>query len=139
MLELGANDGLTGTPLKAMRSNMEKMLALITERDIPVLLFEMYIPANYGPAYTKGFTNIYSDLSKKFSATMVPFFLNGVAGVPELNQRDGIHPIAEVQQQLLDNVWPVLAPFVTGSTSRADDTVKSKAGKIKASEIEPAQ
>ena len=115
LLELGANDGLRGVPLKAMRSNFQQMLALLEERNIPVLLFEMHIPPNYGPVYTKGFNAMYQQLSEEYSVPVMPFFMAGVAGIPELNQRDGIHPKAEAQQKLLDNVWPILEPYLKES------------------------
>lgn len=112
LLELGANDGLRGTQLKSIRSNFTAMLTMITEKKIPVLLFEMHMPPNYGPAYTKRFNSIYADMSKQFQVPVVPFFLNGVAGQAELNQPDGIHPLAKAQPRLLENVWPSLEPLL---------------------------
>lgn len=126
LLELGANDGLQGVPLDAMHRNFQQMLALLKKRNIPVLLFEMHIPPNYGPVYTKGFNAIYQQLSEEFSVPIMPFFMEGIAGVPELNQPDGIHPVAGAQQKLLDNVWPVLEPYLIGETKAEEKTELKK-------------
>ncbi len=112
LLELGANDGLRGTPLKSMRNNFKQMLTLLQEQKIPVVFFEMQIPPNYGPHYTKGFNKIYYDLGKEFNVPVLPFFLDGVAGVSKLNQPDGIHPAAKAQPLLLENVWPELQKYL---------------------------
>ncbi len=120
LLELGANDGLQGTPLKSFEGNMRQMLTLLKERNIPVLLFEMHIPANYGPAYTKGFNGVYHKMAQEFNVEIVPFFLNGVAGNPKLNLPDGIHPIAEAQPTLLENVWPTLVPYLQSEKAKTE-------------------
>lgn len=112
LLELGANDGLRGTQLKSIRGNLTAMLTMITEKKIPILLFEMHMPPNYGPVYTKRFNSIYADMSKQFQVPVVPFFLNGVAGQAKLNQPDGIHPLAKAQPILLENVWSSLEPLL---------------------------
>lgn len=112
LLELGANDGLQGIPLTSFKSNMEQMIALITEHDSDIMLFEMQIPPNYGPVYTKRFTQVFAELGNQWDIPVVPFFLDGVAGHPSLNQSDGIHPTAKAQPQLLANVWTVLEPYL---------------------------
>ena len=112
LLELGANDGLQGIPLTSFKSNMEQMIALITEHDSDIMLFEMQIPPNYGPVYTKRFTQVFAELGNQWDIPVVPFFLDGVAGHPSLNQSDGIHPTAKAQPRLLANVWPVLEPHL---------------------------
>lgn len=108
LLELGANDGLRGTSLKSFKSNLESMLQLAQKQDIDVIMFEMQIPPNYGPVYTRRFTQTFHDLGKTYSVPVMPFFLDGVAGDEALNQADGIHPRAEAQPRLLDNVWRYL-------------------------------
>ena len=105
LLELGANDGLRGTSLSAMRDNLETMLQQARQNAVKVVLFEMQIPPNYGPIYTEGFTQTFHDLGKKYKVYVLPFFLDGVAGHPELNQPDGIHPVARAQPIILNNVW----------------------------------
>ena len=112
LLELGANDGLQGIPLKSFKSNMEQMIALITEHDSDIILFEMQIPPNYGPVYTRRFTQIFSQLGQQWDIPVMPFFLDGVAGNHLLNQTDGIHPTEKAQPLLLANVWPVLEPYL---------------------------
>ena len=108
LLELGANDGLRGVSIKNITKNLKQMIELSQSNDVDVLLFEMIIPPNYGPAYTERFTQVFHDLGKDYTVPVVPFFLDGVAGVSDLNQRDGIHPVAKAQPMMLDNVWPHL-------------------------------
>ena len=108
LLELGANDGLRGTSLKSMSGNLEQMIQLAQKKNVDVLLFEMMIPPNYGPAYTRQFTRVFHDLGEQYTVSVVPFFLDGVAGHPELNQPDGIHPVAKAQPMIFDNVWPYI-------------------------------
>ncbi|WP_370514735.1 arylesterase [Endozoicomonas sp. OPT23] len=106
LVELGANDGLRGTSLKILKNNLGKIIETVQSKDTPMALFEMRIPPNYGPIYTKRFTQTFHDLGKNYNIPVVPFFLDGVAGHPELNQPDGIHPVEKAQPKLLDNVWP---------------------------------
>lgn len=108
LLELGANDGLQGTSLKSTFKNLEQIIQQAQESDVNVMLFEMMIPPNYGPIYTKKFTGIFHDLGEKYTVSVAPFFLEGVAGYPELNQPDGIHPVAKAQPMIFDNVWPYI-------------------------------
>ena len=108
LLQLGANDGLRGTPLKSVLNNLEKMIQQAQKNDVDIMLFEMMIPPNYGPAYTQKFTRIFHDLGEEYTVPVVPFFLDGVAGHPELNQPDGIHPVAKAQPMIFENVWPHL-------------------------------
>ena len=112
LLELGANDGLRGTSLKSFKSNLESMLQLAQKQNVDVIMFEMQIPPNYGPAYTRRFTQTFHDLGQAYDVPVIPFFLDGIAGVEELNQKDGIHPKAEAQPKLLSNIWPDLEPML---------------------------
>lgn len=112
LLQLGANDGLRGTSLKSMKGNLEKMIVQAQGKGVDVVLFEMRIPPNYGPVYTRGFTQTFHDLSKTYDVPVLPFFLDGVAGHSDLNQDDGIHPKALAQPRLLKNVWPHLEPLL---------------------------
>jgi acyl-CoA thioesterase I len=112
-LELGGNDGLRAQPLGAMRANLDQMVVLCRAAKAQPLLFEMKIPANYGPAYGAKFTQVYDDLAKDDKVTMVPFFLATVAtDMDRWFQDDGIHPNAAAQPKLLDAVWPTLAPLL---------------------------
>ncbi len=109
LLQLGANDGLRGLPLKGMKNNLSRMIALVQQQNADVFLFEMRIPPNYGPIYSRRFQGIFSELSDQHDIGLVPFFLDGVAGQPDLNQADGIHPKSIAQPLLLKNIMEVLA------------------------------
>lgn len=105
VLELGANDGLRGLPVKQMEQNLAAIIRISQEAGAKVLLLGMKIPPNYGPQYTRDFSNTYAALARQFKTGLVPFFLEGVAGNPALIQQDGLHPTAEAQPKLLENVW----------------------------------
>lgn len=77
-----------------------------------VLLLGMRLPPNYGVRYTTAFAQVFATLAEEKQVPLVPFFLEGVGGVPRLMQRDGIHPGLEAQPVLLDNLWPVLKPLL---------------------------
>jgi acyl-CoA thioesterase I len=112
ILELGGNDGLRGLPLEQVRANLAAMIEHSRQSGARVLLAGMRIPPNYGPAYAEGFHRIYVDLGRRYDTALVPFLLDGVAADPSLMQPDGIHPTAEAQLQMLDNVWPHLKPML---------------------------
>ena len=108
VVELGANDGLRGLPVKQMEQNLAAIIRASQQAGAKVLLLGMKIPPNYGPQYTRDFSNTYTALARQFKTGLVPFFLEGVAGNPALIQQDGLHPTAEAQPRLLDNLWPTL-------------------------------
>jgi acyl-CoA thioesterase-1 len=110
IIELGGNDGLRGTPIAVMRSNLAQMIELSQAAGAHVVLAGMQIPTNYGGPYTRDFAAVYPELAKKYGAGLIGFFLEGIALDITLFQSDGIHPTAEAQKILLDNVWPVLEP-----------------------------
>jgi acyl-CoA thioesterase-1 len=112
ILELGGNDGLRALPLAQMRANLVQMADLAAAEGAQVLLLGMRIPPNYGPEYAEGFHSTYTDLAREKKLPLVPFLLNGIALEPKLMQADGIHPNAEGQPLLLDNVWPALRPLL---------------------------
>lgn len=112
VIELGANDGLRGLSLQAMQHNLEQMIRSSQQARAKVVLLEMYIPPNYGPQYTQGFTAVYHQLAQQYRLTLVPFFLQGVAGQRALLLDDGLHPNAQAQPQLLENVWSSLTPLL---------------------------
>lgn len=111
VLELGANDGLRGIPLEETRKNLQAMVDMIQEKlpQATIVLAGMQIPPNMGPEYTSGFRDIFPELAEKEDLALIPFLLEGVAGIPELNQGDGIHPTQKGQQLVAENVWEVLA------------------------------
>jgi acyl-CoA thioesterase-1 len=110
ILELGGNDGLRGLPLDLMRENLASMIDLAKASGAEVILTGIQIPPNYGPRYTVPFFETYSALAKQKSLPLVPFLIEGIVQQPELMQDDGIHPRAEAQSMILDNVWPILKP-----------------------------
>ena len=110
ILELGGNDGLRGLPLDLMRENLASMIDLAKENGAEVILTGIQIPPNYGPRYTAHFFETYSALAEQKSLSLVPFLIEGIPLQPELMQNDGIHPRAEAQSMILDNVWPILKP-----------------------------
>ena len=112
ILELGANDGLRGQPPMAMANNLARMIELSQQAGARVLLAEMRIPPNYGPLYTQKFQATFGELAKRYDIPLIPFLLEGVAGNPALTQDDGLHPRAEAQPRVLDNVWPTLEPLL---------------------------
>jgi len=112
VIELGGNDGLRGTPIMVIRSNIDKMIRLAEDSGAEVVLAGMVIPPNYGEKYATGFTKIYSDLAENNDAALVPFFMDGVALDPSKMLPDQIHPNAAGQPILLDNLWPVLVELL---------------------------
>ncbi len=110
VLELGANDGLRGIPLSETRNNLQEMIDMVKSHnpDVKILLAGMQIPPNMGQDYTNEFKMIFPDLAEKNGIELIPFLLKDVAGMPDLNQQDGIHPTAEGQYIVAENVWEVL-------------------------------
>lgn len=114
LIELGANDGLRGQPLNAMRANLEKMIGLARAAKATPLLLEMRLPPNYGTEYTEKFRQTYDDIAGAERVTLVPFFLAAIAADRERwFQEDGIHPNAAAQPRLLDAVWGALWPVLS--------------------------
>ncbi|WNW10719.1 arylesterase [Pseudomonas sp. DTU_2021_1001937_2_SI_NGA_ILE_001] len=112
VLELGGNDGLRGQPPAQLQQNLASMIEQSKKAGAKVLLLGMRIPPNYGPRYTRAFEAVYADLAKEHQLPWVPFFLEGVGGVPQMMQADGIHPATAAQGKLLENVWPALKPLL---------------------------
>lgn len=111
-LELGANDGLRGYPVKKMRENLSKIIALAQSENIKVMIQEMRIPTNYGPRYTRLFTEAFTNLAKQYEVPLLPFFLADIALKPELMQRDGLHPNLEAQPILAEQMAEWLLPHL---------------------------
>lgn len=114
VVELGGNDGLRGTPLVATRRNLQAIIDSTRGRypKADVVLTGMQIPPNMGSDYTERFRDLYPELAEANDVMLVPFLLEDVGGRPEMNQPDGIHPTAEGQQIVAQNVWEVLAPLL---------------------------
>lgn len=112
ILELGANDGLRGLSLAAMRENLGRMITLSQQAGAKVLLVGIYLPPNYGPDYTQKFAAVYPQLAREYHLPLVPFLLAGVAEHRDWMQADGLHPLPMAEPQVLDNVWIKLEPML---------------------------
>jgi len=112
VIELGGNDGLRGTPPAHISANLERLVAMAQQSNARTLLLGIQLPPNYGPAYNARFAAMYSKVSEKTGAALVPFFMEKVALDPGLMQSDGLHPNADAQPLLLDTVWPELKPLL---------------------------
>jgi acyl-CoA thioesterase-1 len=107
IIALGGNDGLRGLQLNIIRNNLQKMIS-VSKKQGKVLLLGVRLPPNYGVVYTQQFSAIFRELAKQNAVTLVPLFLSGVDDKPALMQSDGIHPAAQAQPVLLENLWPAL-------------------------------
>lgn len=108
IIALGANDGLRGLSLQSMRENLATLIEKSKQNASKVLLVGMHLPPNYGPAYSRAFHQIYTDLGERYEVPLVPFLLEGVGEDKALFQSDGLHPAAEAQPRILENVWSQL-------------------------------
>lgn len=114
VLETGANDGLRGMPVDSLRANLLAMIAQAkAATPAPkILLVGMQALPNLGARYAKEFEAVYPAVAKEAGVPLLPFLLDGVAGVERLNQPDGVHPTAEGQRRVAENVWPALRPLL---------------------------
>ena len=115
VVETGANDGLRGIPVDAVRATISDVLTRI-KRARPtatVALVQMEAPPNFGQQYTAAFREMYAQVAKEHGAVLLPFLLDSVAGHPRLNQADGIHPNSAGEQIVARNVWKGLEPVLT--------------------------
>jgi acyl-CoA thioesterase-1 len=119
ILELGANDALRGVDPKVTRGALDALLRRLGERHIPVLLCGMLAPRNLGAEYGAAFNAIYPDLAKAYGAILYPFFLDGVATDPKLNQRDGLHPTAAGVDVIVERIMPAVERLVVQAKDQA--------------------
>jgi len=114
VIELGGNDGLRGIPPTLTRSNLQAMIDRIrlVRPAARIVLAGMQMPTNLGPEYTRDFAQIYPQLAEQNHVMLIPFLLEGVGGVPELNQADGIHPTPEGHRKVAETVWAILSPVL---------------------------
>jgi acyl-CoA thioesterase I len=112
ILALGANDGLRGLPTTQMQANLQNIIHRARQRAIPVLLVGMEAPPNFGEQYAAAFRQVFQDLARENKVTFVPFLLEGVAGVPDLNQPDGVHPTSAGAARIADHLWPVVKTMI---------------------------
>jgi acyl-CoA thioesterase-1 len=110
VLELGANDGLRGVPVTETGKNLQSIIDTVKQRypDAKLMLLGMQVPPNMGGQYARQFNEVFPAIAKKNQMLLGPFLLKNVAGIPGLNLQDGIHPTADGQKILAENVWEVL-------------------------------
>ena len=115
VLELGANDALRGQDLAAARANLQAIIdrTRAAHPEVRIVIAGMQAPPNLGSRYTAEFRQLFVDLARRNNAALIPFLLEGVAGDPELNQGDGIHPTPQGAKIMAENVWRVLEPVLT--------------------------
>ena len=113
IVELGGNDGLRGLDPAETRANLRAILARLREKKIPVLLAGMMAPRNLGPEYERAFNSAYPELARQYGAVLYPFFLDGVALDPKLNQPDLIHPNARGVSVIVQRIVPFVEKLVT--------------------------
>ena len=119
VLALGGNDGLRGLPVAEMKKNLAEIIARAQKRHIAVLLAGMEAPPNFGPDYTVSFRQVFRDLAREYNIALVPFLLDKVAGIANLNQGDGIHPNVEGARIVADTIWSALRPMVEAARASA--------------------
>jgi len=121
VVELGANDGLRGLDPFQMSDNLIQIAERTRTRypDARIVIAGMESPPNLGPLYTDAFRAVFSSVADSVDALLIPFLLDGVAGVPELNQSDGIHPVPEGHRIMARNAWTVLGPLFAGLQEEA--------------------
>lgn len=120
VLELGANDGLRGLPVKETKANLESIIDQVREKHpgVLIILAGMMIPPSMGHEYSKSFQKIFPDVAKNKDALLIPFVLENVAGIDSLNLPDGIHPNAAGEKIVLENIWAVLKDHVGSGSDK---------------------
>jgi len=122
VIETGANDGLRGLPVGQLEANLGEIVRIVRERDpdLSVAIVQMEAPTNMGAGYTAAFHAAFPAVAERTGVPLLPFLLEGVGGIAELNQGDGIHPNVEGHRILARNVWPVLEPLLRAAAEAAD-------------------
>jgi acyl-CoA thioesterase-1 len=112
IVELGANDALRGLDPKVTRKAIDAIVKKLADRKIPVLLCGMLAPPNLGNDYGKKFNTIYTDVARTYDALLYPFFLEGIVGDSNLNQRDGMNPTAKGVDVIVQKILPAVEQLV---------------------------
>ena len=115
---------MRGLPVEATKQNLAQIITTARQRGVRVLLTGMEAPPSYGPTYTSQFRQLFRDLAKEQDVAFMPFFLEGVAGIPRLNQADGIHPTAEGAVIVEQAVWKSLKPLFDGVRLKPDTATR---------------
>ena len=110
IIELGGNDGLRGLSLEEISANLEMIINNLVEINSCVLLVPMRLPPNYGQVYNDRFAAVFNEIADKQDIILTEFILQDIADKPDLMQSDGIHPLAEAQELMLDLIWLSLEP-----------------------------
>ena len=118
ILETGANDGLRGIDPNLLRKNLDEIVSIITANNIEVILAGMKMFPNLGPEYTPAFSKVYPEIAQKHEIPLIPFFLEGVAGQTQFNQRDRIHPNPEGTLRIVDHIYPYVLESVKKHLNR---------------------
>lgn len=114
VIETGANDGLRGVPVETMAQNIQQIIdgVRLVRRHAQIVLVQMEAPPNLGATYTRRFREVFPELAKRNNVILMPFLLEGVAGVRALNQGDGMHPNEPGSRVVAENVWRALSPLI---------------------------
>lgn len=112
ILELGANDGLRGLPTEQMEDNLDAIIQRLTDEELPVLLTGILPPPNLGRDYTEAFAKVFRDLAERHAVPLYPFFLDGVADEPSLNQPDQLHPLPEGVAVIVERILPTVTAWL---------------------------
>jgi acyl-CoA thioesterase-1 len=115
VLSLGANDGLRGLSVDEMKANLAKTIEYAQANGVEVALTGMLTPPNMGPEYSESFARVFPDLAAQYELPFLPFLLEGVAAIPELNQGDGIHPNVEGTKIVAETLYQFLLPLLPGT------------------------
>ncbi|MGA8027181.1 MAG: arylesterase [Bryobacteraceae bacterium] len=118
VLEFGGNDGLRGLPVDATRKNLEEMIVLLKQANVPLVLLGITLPPNYGPEYVKSFTAMFPDLAKHYHVKLIPFLLLHVYQTPGMMQPDGIHPSGEGNKIVAQDVFSLIESLLARSPGR---------------------
>lgn len=113
ILELGANDGLRGLSPEQTRDNLARIIDRLRAAGATVVLAGMRVPPNYGDEYARAFEGVFPELARRYHLPFIPFFLDGVATEPALNQPDGLHPTADGYRVIVERIWPRIQPLLT--------------------------
>ncbi len=115
IIALGGNDGLRGLPVPEMKRNLSTIVERAREKGVAVVLAGMEAPPNQGDGYTSRFRETYLEIAREYDVALVPFLLEGVGGMAEYNQRDGIHPNERGQVLIAKQMWEILRPLLKGT------------------------
>ncbi len=118
IVEFGANDGFRGVPVRTTRRNLATIVSRLQAAEATVILAGMKLPADYGVKYSASFRNVFAEVAEQKHTCMIPFFLEGVGGHPDLNQSDGLHPTAKGYDVVVENVRRVLQPLLINGEMR---------------------